>query len=254
MTKTMISKIKLYIHHIIKRIRFFIVEIKALTVSNNLTKLAIIYNVDKWGRHSYTPHYQKHFLPYKNRKINLFEIGVGGYKDPIKGGNSLRMWKKFFPFAKIHSLDIFDKSKLQEKRIKIYKGSQTDKELLINIVREIGELHLVIDDGSHQNRDVKETFKILFPLLSVNGIYVIEDTETSYRDEYGGDSKNLSNPITTMNFLKSLADLLNYQEFRNTSEVIPDYAKEIGSIHFYHNLVFIYKTALIEQSSNFLNK
>jgi hypothetical protein len=36
----------------------------------------------------------------------MLEIGVGGYDSPISGGESLRMWKTYFPFAKIFALDI----------------------------------------------------------------------------------------------------------------------------------------------------
>ena len=32
------------------------------------------------------------------------------------------------------------------------------------------------------------------------GIYVIEDLQISYWDSFGGDSKDLNNPKTTMNY------------------------------------------------------
>ena len=113
----------------------------------NLNKLAVIHRTDKFGGHFYTPHYQHFFRKFKFKKMNVLEIGVGGYDDPIRGGNSLRMWKSYFPFSKIYSIDIFDKSKLQEKRIKIFKGSQVDTDLLKNICNEVGEFDLIIDDG-----------------------------------------------------------------------------------------------------------
>jgi demethylmacrocin O-methyltransferase len=43
----------------------------------------------------------------------MLEIGVGGYDSPISG-ESLRMWKTYFPFAKIFALDILI-SLLEEK-------------------------------------------------------------------------------------------------------------------------------------------
>ncbi|RLD25696.1 MAG: class I SAM-dependent methyltransferase, partial [Bacteroidetes bacterium] len=99
-------------------------SIKAFLFSGNLTKLAIIHKTDKYGYHFYTPHYQKHFRHFKYKRIKLLEIGVGGYNEPLIGANSLRMWKSYFPFARIFYLDTYDKSILQEHRIKIYKGSQ----------------------------------------------------------------------------------------------------------------------------------
>jgi demethylmacrocin O-methyltransferase len=213
----------------------------ALFCLNNLTLLAKLYGTDKTGHHWYTPHYMNHLKKFKNRKIKLLEIGVGGYKNPDVGGNSLRMWKKYFPFGKIYAIDIYDKSSLQENRIKIYHGSQVDKDFLEKTSNEIGSFDIIIDDGSHLNEHMIETFKILFPKLKDGGIYAVEDLQTSYWEEYGGDSKNLNNPKTAMNFIKSLTDSLNYQEIRDEEYKETYFDKKIVSIHFYHNLVFIEK-------------
>lgn len=40
------------------------------------------------------------------------------------------MWKEYFPRAQIVSLDYYDKTALQEDRIRIYHGSQDDPVLL----------------------------------------------------------------------------------------------------------------------------
>ena len=208
---------------------------------HNLTKLAIIYNTDKWGSHHYTPHYQKHFKPYKYKKINLLEIGVGGNKYPKKGGASLRMWKRYFPFAHIFSIDIFEKSFHEESRIKIFKGSQVDTLFLDKVCSEIGDIDIIIDDGSHMNNHVVTTFKYLFPKLKNGGIYVIEDTQTSYWPHYNGDSKDLNNPNTMMNFFKNIPDNLNHKEFDIANYKANYFDENIVAIHFYHNLIFIYK-------------
>jgi demethylmacrocin O-methyltransferase len=208
----------------------------------NLTKLAIIYNTDKWGEHRYTPYYQTHFSSFRLKKISLLEIGVGGYDRPDKGGNSLRMWKRYFPFGKIYSIDIYDKSLQEENRIKIFQGSQIDHNFLDKVMDNIDTpLDIIIDDGSHINEHVINTFEYLFPKLKLGGIYIIEDTQTSYRDEYLGDSNNLNNPNTIMNFFKRIPDCLNHSDF-NIKDYTPNYLdKYISSIHFYHNLIFIYK-------------
>lgn len=207
----------------------------------NLTKLAQVYQTDKFGLHFYTPHYQTHFSKFRNKKIKLLEIGVGGYDDPSRGGNSLRMWKKFFKNGKIYSIDIFDKSELEEDRIKIFKGSQVDLHFLEKIINHIGEIDIIIDDGSHINEHVIQSFIYLFPKLKSGGIYVVEDVQTSYWPEFGGNSFELNNKNTILGYFKSLVDGLNYTELK-----IPHYEKSyldenITSIHFYHNLIFIYK-------------
>jgi len=99
----------------------------------------------------------------------------------------------------------------------------------------------MIDDGSHLNEHVITSFRTLFPLLAEDGIYVIEDTQTSYWPKFGGDSYNLNNANTIMNFLKTLTDGLNYEEIARKDYPPSYFDQNIVSLHFYHNLVFIYK-------------
>ena len=223
-------------------IRRIFVDITYPIIRYNLNLLAQFCGTDKSGFHNYTQLYDLHFNNLRKEKIKLLEIGVGGYNDSEYGGNSLRMWKKYFRRGRIYGIDIHDKSRLEEKRIKIYKGNQKDKEFLLNIISEIGELDIVIDDGSHINKDIVKSFKTIFPKLKDGGIYVVEDTQTSYIDSYGGDSSNLDNPNTTMNFFKNFIDYVNDKEY--DKKIISDLQSyfDINSIHFYHNIIFIYKS------------
>jgi demethylmacrocin O-methyltransferase len=94
---------------------------------------------------------------------------------------------------------------------------------------------------------------MLFPKLNDGGIYVIEDTQTSYWKDFGGDSDDLNNPKTMMNFFKSLTDSLNNKEFIKSNYQQSYYDKKIISIHFYHNLIFIYKGNNDEESNRVVN-
>jgi demethylmacrocin O-methyltransferase len=235
------------------KLEYYLHRLRSKKHSNDLNKLGEIFKTDKVGLHHYTTHYSSHFFRFKEKNVNVLEIGVGGYKKNYKGGNSLRMWKEYFPFGNIYSIDIYDKSALQEKRIKIFKGSQVDEDFVSSVVEEIGEIDLIIDDGSHINEHVIKTFEILFPKLKDGGIYAIEDVQTSYWKDYGGDSENLNNPKTIMNFFKNLTDSLNNKEF-----IVPNYKqtyydKKITSIHFYHNLIFVYKGDNDEESNIVVN-
>ena len=235
------------------QLRNLIEEVKAIGFGFNLDQLGRIYRTDKIGCHHYTPHYEQHLKKWKFKRINLLEIGVGGYEDPYEGANSLRMWRKYFPFGKIFSLDIFDKSPLQENRIKIFQGSQVDSDFLETITNEIGSIDIIIDDGSHINEHVIATFKMLFPKLKDGGIYIIEDMQTSYWKDYGGDSEHLKNPKTMMNFFKELTDSLNHKELILPNYLPNYYDKKIISMHFYHNLLFIYKGNNVEESNVVVN-
>ena len=228
-----------------------------LLYRNNLSKLATAFGTDKENDHYYAQHYQHHFEPLRKDKLNVLEIGIGGYTNPKDGGQSLRMWKAYFPSSNIFGIDIYDKSYHDENRIKTFLGSQVDEEFLSRVTSEIGTIDIIIDDGSHFNEHVIKTFNFLFPLLSPNGIYVIEDLQTSYWDEVAGvnwgGSSDLTASHTSMNYFKTLVDGLNYEEY-TADEYTPTYFdRNIISMHFYHNLLFIYK-GQNNEGSNLLGK
>ncbi len=209
-------------------------------MSDDLTLLAKHFRTDKWGDHRYTPHYQRHLARFRDRPMSLLEIGIGGYARAGDGGGSLRMWKHFFPLADIYGLDVEDKSFVEEPRIRAFRGDQSDPELLHRIVAEIGRPNVIIDDGSHRPEHVIATFETLFPLLADDGIYVVEDTQTSYWPEWGGQ-EDPNDPTTSMAMLKRLADGLNYEEYVDEGYQ-PSYTdRNVVGVHFYHNLVFIEK-------------
>ena len=209
-----------------------------LPINRNVTMLALKQGTDKWS-HGYTSYYQKYFNPIRRKRLNILEIGVGGYKNPKSGGASLRMWYEYFPNSMIYSIDIHDKSYHEDRRIKIFRGSQNDPAFLKKVGTDIGSIDIIIDDGSHANEHVITSFYTLFPYLGDNGIYVIEDLQTSYWPQYGGNWVNLNESTTSVSMLKSLVDGLSYQYIPGRS---PTYFDEhILSIHFYSKIVFIFK-------------
>jgi hypothetical protein len=207
----------------------------------SLTALAKKHGTDKWGtRHRYTPHYAATLRHLRRDTFTLLEIGIGGYSKAGAGGASLRMWKDFFPNATIVGLDIHDKSFVEEERICVYQGDQTDPGVLREIVKRHPDLRVVIDDGSHVSAHVIASFNVLFPLLPSGGVYAIEDLQTSYWPEYGGqidpDARG-----TSMDMVKRLVDGLNYEEFR-IEGYEPRYTdRHVVAVHAWHNLVVIEK-------------
>ena len=212
-----------------------------LFFGRNLKALALLCGTDKWGGHQYAQHYANMFSPLRKKRLNILEIGIGGYDDPMLGGGSLRMWRTYFPKSRIYGIDIHDKSMHDERRIKTLKGSQVDEDFLTKVIETIGHIDIIIDDGSHLNEHVIKTFSFLFPKLQENGIYVVEDTQTSYWNEYGGTSEDLSRQDTSMGFLKQLVDGINYTEYKKENYEPSYYDKHIVGMHFFHNIVFIEK-------------
>jgi hypothetical protein len=221
-----------------KRLKRAAKAVPAWWYRDDLTRLAILYGTDKWGPHWYTPHYDRYFKPMKSRRLNVLEIGVGGYESPEVGARSLRMWKAYFRKSQIVGIDLYDKSYFSEHRIDVRQCDQTDKDSLKRLCEEYGGFDIVIDDGSHINEHVIESFEVLFPLLREGGIYAAEDIQTAYWPSYGG---GINGTRTSMKYFKDLVDGLNHMEYP-----IPDYRptyydQNIVEISFFHNLVFIRK-------------
>ncbi|HUL44372.1 MAG TPA: class I SAM-dependent methyltransferase [Bacteroidota bacterium] len=212
-----------------------------LLFGKNLRALASVYSTDKWNVHWYAQYYQRHFQPLRRRRLKLLEIGIGGWDNPLRGGGSLRMWRTFFFRSRIYGIDIEDKSPHNERRIRTFRGSQVDEAFLEKVLGEIGEPDIIIDDGSHMNEHVIRSFEFLFPRLREPGIYVIEDTQTAYWPAFGGSSSNLNDRSTSMGYFKKFIDGINYTEFDSPGYTPSYYDQHITSIHFYHNVIFIYK-------------
>tara|TARA_B100000029_G_C17294301_1_gene858204 strand:+ start:132 stop:815 length:684 start_codon:yes stop_codon:yes gene_type:complete len=177
--------------------------------------------------------YEKYFSRFQKSEINILEIGVDE-------GHSLRIWREFFPKAKICGIDILEK-KFTIENVEILKGDQSDFNFLGSLINKYKNFDIIIDDGSHQSKHIIKSFNFLFPYLNTNGIYVIEDLQTSYIPRFGGSRINLKKKLSSMNFLKSLTDSINYEKndkpFFNKNK----FDGKVKSIFFHQNIVFITK-------------
>jgi len=178
--------------------------------------------IHKWNH--YFPVYEKHFSRYVNRPVIFLEIGV--YK-----GGSLQMWKRYFgPYAQIIGIDINPAcAAFEEDQIAIRIGDQSDPAFLDSIIAEFGKPDIILDDGSHIMEHVKASFSHLYPKMADNGLYMVEDLQTSYWNEFGGGVKR---PGTFIELCKDLIDQLNADWSRN---VLPptEFTRTTQSMHFY---------------------
>jgi len=206
----------------------------------SLTSLATIHGTDKWGLHKYTPHYERFLGHLRDDRFTLLELGIGGYSRTGEGGASLRMWRDFFPHAHIAGLDIEDKTFVADHRIHPYRGSQTDPAVLNRILTDHPDVKVIIDDGSHRPEHIRQSFDLLFDRLPLDGIYIIEDTQTSYWPAWGG-SLDRTDPSTTMALVKDLIDGLNHEEFLDPHYRPTATDLTVKALHCFHNLVIIEK-------------
>jgi hypothetical protein len=226
----------------------------SLRFGRDLPALAAYFGTDKWGDHWYAQHYQTHFAPMRRRALRILEIGVGGYDRPSDGGESLRMWKAYFPNARIIGLDLHDKRAHDEDRIRTVQGSQDDAALLQRLSQEEGPFDIVIDDGSHFAVHVQRSFEVLYPLLKDGGYYVIEDTQTAYWPEFGGAAPGAHGAGTSMDLVRRLADAINHREWPRSPAWRPDaLGSQVVALHCYHNIVFVLK-GRNDEPSNMLDR
>tara|TARA_R100000657_G_C4659908_1_gene103724 strand:- start:462 stop:1193 length:732 start_codon:yes stop_codon:yes gene_type:complete len=152
----------------------------------------------------YCDFYAQYFKDRKNDNLKILEIGV-------KEGDSLLMWKEYFPNSSIVGLEINPEplKSFSHDRIKLYFGDQTDTSLLQEICKNEGPFDIIIDDASHVNEHHQVSFAHLFENgLANNGIYVIEDLGTSYWSPWGGGLKKKD---STIEFMKELVDSVNFR-------------------------------------------
>ena len=118
------------------------------------------------------------------------------------------MWKEYFgPGSKIIGVDINPKCKAHEgDEIEVFIGSQDDPSVIESIFAKYPEIDIVLDDGSHIMNHMISTFDLMYDRIDENGVYMVEDTHTSYWEDYDG---GLGREGSFMEFAKSKMDEIN---------------------------------------------
>ena len=177
--------------------------------------------------------YKNYFESFRNKKLNLLEIG-------IDKGNSLRVWREFFSNANIIGIDI-EKKDFKIDGVDFFIGDQSNLNFLKTVINKYKTFDIIIDDGSHFTKHIITSFNILFPYLNENGMYIVEDLQTSYIPRYGGSRFKLNKKNTSMNFFKRLSDSVNYEQYDKPFIKKNFYDGKIKSIHFHQNIIFVSK-------------
>jgi hypothetical protein len=142
-------------------------------------------DLHKW--HHYFDLYERHLARFRGKPFRFLEIGV------FRGG-SLQLWRDYFgPEARIVGLDRdpscarFDGA-FGHVRI----GDQADAGFLRAVLDEFGPFDAVLDDGGHTARQQIVSFEVLYPELATDGVYLCEDTHTSYWKNFQDSSEHTS--------------------------------------------------------------
>lgn len=208
------------------------------------------FNSDKWEH--YFDIYDHLLGKFYESKVSYLEIGV-------QNGGSLEIAKKLFASdSLIIGMDIDPNCKHLEGKVAnhVIIGSQVDDAALAK-VSEYAPLDVIIDDGSHIQSHMIVTFLKLFPLLSQNGIYIIEDTHTNYSPEHQESFLG----IGLYDYFKGLSERLNIdfinshyrkdryklpRNERSSIHQLPDIVRDIFSIEFFDSVIAIKKRTKTE--------
>lgn len=209
------------------------------------------YISDKWSHYLYIYDTVLQNLIKQNQPVKLLEIGV-------QNGGSLEIWKKYLPVgSEIYGIDINEKCKdiTFDENIHFILGDGTDKRFINENLKDI-KFDVIIDDGSHINRDIIESFNIFFlNKLKMGGLYIIEDMHTSYFKVYGGGFRKNN---TCIEFFKKLVDSLNFPYFEKIGflykkevSALAELNKQVKCISFYDSICVIEKFAREKTCDNF---
>jgi len=150
---------------------------------NTLDELFQYYGSDKSNQfkkanrqgHGYSKFYTTYLQNYKDKKINILEIGSFA-------GASAAAFTKYFRNADVFCFDVnISNFKYKSKKIHVYGVDINDKKKIKKILNQIFNKHkfnffdLIIDDGSHNLSDILFGLKLFYHLVKKNGLYVIED-------------------------------------------------------------------------------
>tara|TARA_B100001248_G_scaffold194380_1_gene149246 strand:- start:770 stop:1630 length:861 start_codon:yes stop_codon:yes gene_type:complete len=194
--------------------------------------------------HNYAIFYEKYFKDLRNKKLRILEIGS-------HEGKGLAAFYYFFQNAFLIGANINPfQMKFYSKRIDEIYIDVSSKKILENFRNYFKEgFDIIIDDASHNLRDILITLPILFKKLNPGGFYVIEDI-----DQFKV-FKNL-NPtneeLTPLKILKHMhdkkefqSDFISEEDIRYLKENISEYFFEKGEMvmneHNISDIVFLRK-------------
>lgn len=186
---------------------------------------------DKWIH--YFDIYDQYFTKFRDKSPTMVEVG-------IFDGGSIEAWVEYFgEGATVIGID--NQCRIDEvEGAKLYLGDQSSPEFWDNFLQEVPKIDCFVDDGSHIMNHQILTFLKVWPHISEGGVYICEDTHTSYWPSHDGE---LLKKGTFIEFMKEMVDGLQSRWIPNRSPVTEaeQYIDTIGFIGFHQSMVVLTK-------------
>ena len=191
----------------------------------DVTAISEKYDTDKHkGEFPHSKMYDTLFAPLRDKPISLLEIG-------INRGGSVRLWEEYFSEASIYAIDVRQRCKREASdRTTVDMVDQSNAAALRAYAEKRGDFDIIIDDGSHMTGHQILTFETLWPHLTPGGIYVVEDTQTSY------DWRFIDSEVTAVEYFQSMIHEVNMFISKR-----PEGTKDIDTMIFKQDMIVITK-------------
>ena len=136
---------------------------------------ANIFKPNQKPGHGYSIYYEKKLEAYKNKNLNILEIGS-------YAGASAAAFTKYFPQSKVYCFDVnISNFKYESEKINVFGIDINNKKKVLKTLNKIfseqnfTQFDLIIDDGSHNLSDILISLKFFFKYVKNKGLYIIED-------------------------------------------------------------------------------
>jgi hypothetical protein len=188
--------------------------------------------------------YYEEFSRLENKPgLTILEFGVAG-------GGSLQFYRKILgKNVRIIGVDLNPKcAELANLGFEIFIGDQSDPKFLSELFQKIGWIDILIEDGGHTNFQQITTIIKALPHINDGGVILIDDMQCSYHQRWGNPSK-----FSTVNFLKSQIEDINYRSNKLTRRGVPGiFSETVFSITFYEALVALRIDRSLASSGEFI--
>lgn len=95
-------------------------------------------------------------------------------------------------------------------RTQVFVGDQANATFLRDFMAETTSnslFDIIIDDGGHTMQQQITSLEVLWMAVMPGGAYIIEDLQTSFWEQYGGDASSIDlNTKTTVKYLHAVVD------------------------------------------------
>ncbi|MDO8646053.1 MAG: class I SAM-dependent methyltransferase [Candidatus Planktophila sp.] len=181
--------------------------------------------------------YDQLLAKFVGETITFVEIG-------ILDGGSLFMWRDFLgKNARIIGVDLNpEATKWREHGFEIFIGDQSNSLFWSDFFKEIGDIHVLLDDGGHRNDQQIITTRCALPHILDGGLIIIEDTQTSFM-KFENFQK-----YSFVNFLKDKINSLNARSDElNIKKDI--FSSSVHSIEFFAGICVLHVNRSLSTST-----